>query len=83
MGRVACKSCATGLPFGPVLEQLTRCENDTVRGEILGVSRKFIERHRNGSVSLKKAEVFADKLGVHPALLWPEEYPAITRDEEV
>jgi hypothetical protein len=82
MGRVACGPCSRGLPFAAVLVQIGEVENDTVRGEILGVSRKFVERHRNSAISLKKAEEFADRLGVHPALLWPVEYPAMTRDEE-
>lgn len=81
MGRVACMSCSRGLPFAPVIERAGRVENDETLAAMLGVSKRFIVRHRGGAISLKYADRFADKLGVHPSLLWPDEYPLIARED--
>lgn len=81
LGRPTCARCLKGLPFAPLLAHIG-VQPDTVIAEILGCSRKYVHRHRGNVVKLSDAERFADKLGVHPMLLWPEEYPAKTRSEE-
>lgn len=82
LGRVTCGRCLGGLPFEPILDAIGRVQNNTVVGEILGRSRKWVERHAGNVVSLKDAEEFATKIGVHPTVLWPELYPARTRSDE-
>lgn len=47
-------------------------DSDADAAELLGTTRRNVQRWHHEGLSLKQAESIADRLGEHPFVLWPE-----------
>ena len=46
-------------------------------GDLLGITRRSVQRYADEGISLYGADRLACRLGMHPCLVWPEWWPTV------
>lgn len=68
----------TRFPFAPLEEKIAHNQDDETRTrtltETLGVTRRALHFFRSDGLSIKQADKFALRAGLHPAQVWGVEW---------